>query len=108
VLGWTGGYVLVAILMAPYLRKFGQFTVPDFFGARYGGNVARALAVVVLIYRLFHLRRGADRRRRHHHRALPRDPFELACFVGLVGILLCSMLGGMRRSPGRRWRSTSS
>jgi len=46
--GWTGGYVLVATLMAPYLRKFGCYTVPDFIGTRYGGNAARFMAVVVL------------------------------------------------------------
>lgn len=96
VLGWTGGYVLVSILMAPYLRKFGQFTVPDFFGARYGGNVARALAVVVLITASFTYvvaqivgvgiitARFLD------------ISFQVACFVGLIGILLCSMLGGMK------------
>src|SRR5687768_5269671 len=49
VLGWTGGYVLVAVLLAPYLRKFGQFTVPDFLGARYGGNVARFIGILVLL-----------------------------------------------------------
>ena len=46
--GWTGGYVLVASLLAPYLRKFGCYTVPDFIGTRYGGNLARFSAVVVL------------------------------------------------------------
>ena len=46
--GWTGGYVLVASLLAPYLRKFGCYTVPDFVGTRYGGNVARLCAVLVL------------------------------------------------------------
>ena len=46
--GWTGGYVLVASLLAPYLRKFGCYTVPDFIGTRYGGNLTRFLAVVVL------------------------------------------------------------
>ncbi|HEV8257257.1 MAG TPA: cation acetate symporter, partial [Casimicrobiaceae bacterium] len=49
VLGWTGGYVLVGVLLAPYLRKFGQFTVPDFLGVRYEGNTARICGVVVLI-----------------------------------------------------------
>src|SRR5919112_791874 len=49
VLGWTGGYVLVAVLVAPYLRKFGAYTVPDFLSARYGGNFARFLGVLVLI-----------------------------------------------------------
>ena len=46
--GWTGGYVLVSSLLAPYLRKFGCYTVPDFIGTRYGGNFARFCAVVVL------------------------------------------------------------
>ena len=46
--GWTGGYVLVASLLAPYLRKFGCYTVPDFIGTRYGGNLARVSAVIVL------------------------------------------------------------
>jgi cation/acetate symporter len=41
IMGWTGGYCLVALFLAPYLRKFGQFTIPDFLGARYGGNLPR-------------------------------------------------------------------
>jgi cation/acetate symporter len=96
VLGWTGGYVLVSILMAPYLRKFGQFTVPDFFSARYGGNVARFLAVVVLITASFVyvvaqiVGVGIITAR------FLGIGFEIACFVGLIGILLCSMLGGMK------------
>jgi cation/acetate symporter len=45
VLGWTGGYCLVALLLAPYLRKFGQFTIPDFLGARYEGNLTRIIGV---------------------------------------------------------------
>ena len=49
-MGWTGGYVLLALLLAPYLRKFGQFTVPDFIGARYYSNAARVVAVVCLIF----------------------------------------------------------
>ena len=49
VLGWTGGYVLVSVLLAPFLRKFGAYTVPDFLAARYGGNLARFLGVIVLI-----------------------------------------------------------
>ena len=48
-MGWTGGYVLLALLLAPYLRKFGQFTVPDFIGSRYYSSVARIVAVVCLI-----------------------------------------------------------
>ena len=47
-MGWTGGYVLLAMLLAPYLRKFGQFTVPDFIGTRYYSNAARVVAVISL------------------------------------------------------------
>ena len=49
IMGWTGGYVLVALFLAPYLRKFGQFTIPDFLGARYGGNLPRAIGVIAAI-----------------------------------------------------------
>ena len=49
VLGWTGGFVLVSILIGPYLRKFGAYTVPDFLAFRYGGNLARGLGVIVLV-----------------------------------------------------------
>ena len=52
-IGWTGGYVLVSTLLAPYLRKFGCYTVPDFIGARYGGNLARFCAVVILLIASF-------------------------------------------------------
>jgi cation/acetate symporter len=96
VLGWTGGYVLVGILMAPYLRKFGQFTVPDFFGARYGGNTARVLAVIVLITASFTyvvaqiVGVGVITAR------FLGVSFQVACFVGLIGILVCSLLGGMK------------
>src|SRR6186713_254909 len=49
VLGWTGGYCLVALFLAPYLRKFGQFTIPDFLGARYGGNIVRSIGIFAAI-----------------------------------------------------------
>ena len=49
ILGWTGGYCLVALLLAPYLRKFGQFTIPDFLGARYEGNLPRFLGILAAI-----------------------------------------------------------
>jgi cation/acetate symporter len=96
VLGWTGGYLLVSILLAPYLRKFGQYTVPDFLGARYGGNVARFVGVIVLISasfayvtaQIFGVGIIASR--------FLGISFEVAVFVGLAGILVCSMLGGMR------------
>jgi cation/acetate symporter len=96
ILGWTGGYCLVAFLLAPYLRKFGQFTIPDFLGARYGGNIARTIGIVgailcsftyvvaqiygvgIIVSRFV----GVD--------------FGVGVFLGLAGILVCSFLGGMR------------
>jgi cation/acetate symporter len=96
VLGWTGGFVLVSILVGPYLRKFGAYTVPDFFAFRYGGNFARFLAVIVLVCcsftyvtaQIFGTGIIASR--------FLGMPFEIAVFAGLAGILLCSMLGGMK------------
>ncbi|MGE0340229.1 MAG: sodium:solute symporter family protein [Xanthobacteraceae bacterium] len=96
VLGWTGGYVLVSVLVGPYLRKFGAYTVPDFMSFRFGGNFARMLAVIVLVCcsftyvtaQIFGTGIIASR--------FLGMPFEVAVFVGLAGILLCSMLGGMR------------
>ncbi|MDX5325191.1 MAG: cation acetate symporter, partial [Bacteroidota bacterium] len=49
-MGWTGGYVLLALLLAPYLRKFGKFTVPDFIGDRYYSNLARTVAVIAALF----------------------------------------------------------
>ena len=97
VMGWTGGYVLVALFLAPYLRKFGQFTIPDFLGARYGGNIVRVRSassprsscsftyVVAQIYGV-----GLITSR------FTGLEFGVGVFVGLAGILVCSFLGGMR------------
>ena len=94
--GWTGGYVLVSSLLAPYLRKFGCYTVPDFIGTRYGGNLARFCAVVVLTLASFtYVTAQINATGTIAARALG-IPFELGVWVGLVSILLCSMLGGMR------------
>ena len=96
VVGWTGGYVLVASLMAPYLRKFGCYTVPDFIGTRYGGNIARFCAVVVLVVASFtYVTAQINATGTIASRAL-QIPFEVGVWFGLLGILLCSMLGGMR------------
>ncbi|MDP7382380.1 MAG: hypothetical protein QGF33_13675, partial [Alphaproteobacteria bacterium] len=96
VVGWTGGYVLVAVLMAPYLRKFGCYTVPDFIGTRYGGNLARFCAIVVLVVASFtYVTAQINATGTVAARAL-QIPFEYGVWFGLVGILLCSMLGGMR------------
>jgi cation/acetate symporter len=82
VLGWTGGYVLVAVLVAPYLRKFGAYTVPDFLGAL-RRQLRALLGVIVLFCLLLHLCDGADLRHRHHRLALPRHVVRIAVFVGL-------------------------
>ena len=96
VVGWTGGYVLVAALMAPYLRKFGCYTVPDFIGTRYGGNLARFCAVLVLVIASFtYVTAQINATGTIASRAL-HIPFEVGVWFGLLGILLCSMLGGMR------------
>ncbi len=96
VVGWTGGYVLVNSLMAPYLRKFGCYTVPDFIGTRYGGNTARFLAVVVLVVASFtYVTAQINATGTIAARALD-IPFGVGVWFGLLGILLCSMLGGMR------------
>jgi cation/acetate symporter len=96
VLGWTGGYVLVAILVAPYLRKFGAYTVPDFLSARYGGNLARFIGVIVLFSCSFtYVVAQIFGTGIISSRFLGID-FNVAVYVGLAGILVCSMLGGMR------------
>ncbi|MFC7461188.1 sodium:solute symporter family protein [Hydrogenophaga defluvii] len=96
IMGWTGGYCLVALLLAPCLRKFGQFTIPDFLGERYGGNVPRLLGICAailcsFIYVVAQIY-GVGLIASH----LMGVAFELGVFLGLGGILVCSFLGGMR------------
>jgi cation/acetate symporter len=82
--------------MAPYLRKFGCYTVPDFIGTRYGGNLARFCAVLVLVVASFtYVTAQINATGTIASRALG-IPFEYGIWFGLLGILLCSMLGGMR------------
>ncbi len=96
VLGWTGGFVLVSILVGPYLRKFGAYTVPDFMAFRFGGNFARFLGVIVLVCCSFTYVTAQVYGTGIIASRFLGMPFEVAVFVGLVGILLCAMLGGMR------------
>ena len=100
VLGWTGGYVLVALFMAPYLRKFGQFTIPDFIAARYGeggsGNLARGIAVFGVILASFTYVTAQIFGVGIITSRFLGITFETGVFVGLAGILVCSFLGGMR------------
>ncbi len=96
VIGWTGGFVLVALLLAPYLRRFGEYTIPDFLGARYGGNAIRLVAVaaailasfVYVVAQIYGVGVITSR--------FVSLQFEIGVFVGLAGILVCSFLGGMR------------
>jgi cation/acetate symporter len=96
VLGWTGGYVLVSVLVGPYLRKFGAYTVPDFLAFRFGGNTARFLGVLVLVACSFTYVTSQIYGTGIIAARFLGMQFEVAVFVGLAGILLCSMLGGMR------------
>lgn len=96
IIGWTGGFVLVALFLAPYLRRFGQYTIPDFLGARYGGNAIRLVAVgaailasfVYVVAQIYGVGVITSR--------FVSLQFEIGVFVGLAGILVCSFLGGMR------------
>ena len=96
VMGWTGGYCLVAFFLAPYLRKFGQFTIPDFLGARYGGNIPRMVGVFGAILCSFTYVVAPIYGVGLITTRLVGVPFELGIFLGLGGILVCSVLGGMR------------
>ncbi len=96
ILGWTGGYCLVALLLAPYLRKFGQFTIPDFLGARYEGNLPRFIGIVAAILCSFTYVVAQIYGVGLITTRLSGLAFEVGIFVGLGGILVCSFLGGMR------------
>ena len=101
ILGWTGGYCLVALLIAPYLRRFAQYTIPDFLAARYAGSsgrggVVRAVAVAATIIvcftyvvaQIYAVGLIASR--------FTGVDFSVGIFLGLASILVCSFLGGMR------------
>ena len=96
IMGWTGGYCLVALFLAPYMRKFGQFTIPDFLGARYEGHLPRFIGIIgailcsftYVVAQIYGVGLITTR--------LTGFAFEIGIFVGLGGILVCSFLGGMR------------
>jgi len=96
VLGWTGGYCLVAILLAPYLRKFGQFTIPDFLGARFGGHLPRFIGVLAAITCSFTYVIAQIYGVGIITARFTGLEFQVGVFVGLAGILVCSFLGGMK------------
>jgi cation/acetate symporter len=96
IMGWTGGYCLVALVLAPYLRKFGQFTIPDFLGERYGGRLPRLIGVGAAILCSFTYLVAQIYGVGLITSYLTGIAFELGIFLGLGGILVCSFLGGMR------------
>ncbi len=96
IMGWTGGYVLVATLLAPYLRRFGQYTIPDFMGARYGGNLPRLAGVACAILCSFTYLVAQIYGVGIITTRMTGISFELGIFVALGGMLVCSFLGGMR------------
>jgi cation/acetate symporter len=96
VMGWTGGYLLLAVLLGPYLRQFGAYTIPDFLGARYGGNAARVVGVVgAIICSFTYLTAQVTGVGLIVARFIGID-YNIGVFVGLIGVLFCSVLGGMK------------
>ncbi|WP_050468148.1 sodium:solute symporter family protein [Herbaspirillum chlorophenolicum] len=100
ILGWTGGYCLVALLIAPYLRKFGQYTIADFLAARYpgkfGGTPIRILAVAATILISFTYVVAQIYGVGLITSRFTGIDFSIGIFLGLASILVCSFLGGMR------------
>jgi cation/acetate symporter len=100
IIGWTGGFCLVALLIAPYIRKFGQYSIPDFLGTRFAGpcgsNIVRVLAVIAtviisftyVVAQIYGVGLIASR--------FTGVDFSVGIFLGLASILVCSFLGGMR------------
>ncbi|SDV49043.1 VC_2705 family sodium/solute symporter [Chitinasiproducens palmae] len=95
-LGWTGGFCLVAVLLAPYIRKLGRYTIPDFLAARYPGVGVRAIAIAAtMICSFIYLIAQIQGVGLIASRFVGVD-FGIGIFFGLAGILVCSFLGGMR------------
>ncbi len=95
-MGWTGGYVLLALLLAPYLRKFGQFTVPDFIGERYYSNTARVVAVVCLIFISFTYIAGQMRGVGIVFSRFLEVDIKLGVVIGMGIVFVYAVWGGMK------------
>ena len=95
-MGWTGGYVLLALLLAPYLRKFGKFTVPEFIGERYYSNTARVVAVICLIVISFTYVGGQMRGVGIVFARFLNMEIEWGLVVGMGVVFLYAVLGGMK------------
>ena len=95
-MGWTGGYVLLALLLAPYLRKFGKFTVPDFIGDRYYSNVARTVAVVCAIIVSFTYVAGQMRGVGLVFSRFLEVDINTGVYIGTVVVFFYAIMGGMK------------
>ena len=95
-MGWTGGYVLLALLLAPYLRKFGKFTVPDFIGDRYYSNVARTVAVICALLVSFTYVAGQMRGVGLVFSRFLEVPVNTGVIIGMFIVLFYAVLGGMK------------
>ena len=95
-MGWTGGYVLLALLLAPYLRKFGQFTVPDFIGTRYYSKAARLVAVLCLIFISFTYVAGQMRGVGIVFSRFLEVDINQGVVIGMIIVFFYAVLGGMK------------
>jgi cation/acetate symporter len=95
-MGWTGGYVLLALLLAPYLRKFGKFTVPDFVGDRYYSQTARLVAVICAVFISFTYVAGQMRGVGIVFSRFLNVDIEIGVFIGMIIVFFYAVLGGMK------------
>ncbi|MCE9686913.1 cation acetate symporter [Shewanella sp. AS16] len=95
-MGWTGGYVLLALCMAPYLRKFGKFTVPDFIGDRYYSQAARTVAVICAIFICFTYIAGQMRGVGVVFSRFLEVDVETGVYIGMAVVFFYAVLGGMK------------
>ncbi|GAA0791909.1 MULTISPECIES: sodium:solute symporter family protein [Pseudomonadati] len=95
-MGWTGGYVLLALCMAPYLRKFGKFTVPDFIGDRYYSQTARTVAVICAIFICFTYIAGQMRGVGVVFSRFLEVEVETGVYIGMAVVFFYAVLGGMK------------
>lgn len=95
-MGWTGGYVLLALLLAPYLRKFGKFTVPDFIGDRYYSNTARTVAVICALFVSFTYVAGQMRGVGVVFSRFLEVDVNVGVIIGMIIVFFYAVLGGMK------------
>jgi len=95
-MGWTGGYVLLALLLAPFLREFGKFTVPDFVGDRYYSKVARVIAVICALFVSFTYIAGQMKGVGVAFSGFLGVPFNVGIMIGMAIVFVYAVLGGMK------------